>query len=141
MSASSGKSGRRFAPRRATSAGCVASPRLIGDQWEALKQESGETGSLGFRDILRHGCLRCARALPGKALWLSKSARVGATYAGKGVSTAILDHYSQTLKELHEVGYLAYAKRQLSPYARASVEQFSPERRTLTQKLLERKDR
>ena len=78
------------------------------------------------------------RALPGKALWLSRSARVGATYAGKVLSTAILDHYNQTLKELHDVGYLTYAKLQLSPYVRASVEQFSPQRRTLTQRLLER---
>jgi hypothetical protein len=50
----------------------------------------------------------------------------------------VLDHYTQTLQELREVGYLAYAKRQLSPYLRACVDQFSPQRRTLTQRLLEK---
>ena len=115
----------------------LPSPRLIGDQWEALKQESERQGRSIFEtsSVL---AVSAVRALPGKAVWLSKSARVGATYAGKVLSTAILDHYNQTLHELHEVGYLTYAKRQLSPYVRASVEQFSPERRTLTQKLLER---
>jgi hypothetical protein len=78
------------------------------------------------------------RALPGKARWLSVSARVGAVHTGKLLSAEILDSYSQTLRELREVGYLTYAKRQLSPYLRACVEQFSPRRRTLTQRLLDR---
>jgi hypothetical protein len=34
------------------------------------------------------------------------------------------------------VGYVAYAKRQLSPYMRACVEQFSPQKVTVTQRLL-----
>jgi hypothetical protein len=33
-------------------------------------------------------------------------------------------------------GYLTYAKRQLSPYLRACVDQFSQQRRTLTQGVL-----
>ena len=76
--------------------------------------------------------------VPSKARWLTASARVGATHTGKMVWTAVLDHYSQTLNELHELGYLAYAKRQLSPYLRACVDLFSPERQTLTQRLLDR---
>ena len=50
----------------------------------------------------------------------------------------VLDGYSQTLNELREVGYLTYAKRQLSPYLRACVDQFSQQRPTLTQRLLAR---
>jgi hypothetical protein len=78
------------------------------------------------------------RALPSKALWLSASARVGATHTRKLVLASILDDYSQTLNELRAVGYMAYAKRQLSPYVRACIEQFSPQHRTLTQRLLEK---
>jgi len=115
----------------------LPSPRLIGDQWEALKQESAQQGRSVF-ETSSIMAVAAVRSLPGKALWLSRSARVGASYAGKVLSTAILDHYSETLKELREVGYLTYAKRQLSPYVQASMEQFSPERRTLTQRLLER---
>jgi hypothetical protein len=111
---------------------------MIGDQWESLKQESARQGRSVF-ETSSVMAVSAVRALPAKALWFTKSARVSATYAGKVLSTAILDHYSQTLSELRAVGYLTYAKLQLSPYVRASVEQFSPERRTLTQKLLERK--
>jgi hypothetical protein len=116
----------------------LPSPRLIGDQWEALKQESARQGRSIF-ETSSLMALAAVRSLPGKAVWLSRSAGVSASYAGKVLSTAILDYYSVTLKELREVGYLTYAKRQLGPYVRASMEQFSPERRTLTQKFLERK--
>lgn len=82
--------------------------------------------------------IAAVRALPGKAGWLFASARVSATHTGKLFSAAILDHYGQTLNELREVGYLMYAKKQLSPYVRACVDRFSPERKTLTQRLLEK---
>jgi hypothetical protein len=78
------------------------------------------------------------RVLPSRVRWLSASARVGAKRTGKLVSTAILDHYTETLGELRSVGYLTYAKRQLSPYVRACVDQFSPHKRTLTQRLIEK---
>lgn len=77
------------------------------------------------------------RAFPGTARRLSASARVGAKRTGKLLSGAILEHYEQTLGELRQVGSLTYAKRQLSPYLGACVEQFSPQRRTLTQRLLD----
>jgi hypothetical protein len=63
---------------------------------------------------------------------------VGARRAGQVVGQALLDHYTQTLGDLHRVGYATYAKRQLTPYVRAAAGQFSPERRTLTERLLER---
>jgi hypothetical protein len=115
----------------------LPSPARIGDQWDALKQESARQGRSVF-ETSSLMAVSAVRSLPGKALWLSRSAGVGATHAGKILSTSILDSYSQTLNELREVGYFAYAKRQLSPYVRACVDQFSPERRTLTQRLLER---
>ena len=116
----------------------LPSPRLVGEQWDALKEESSRQGRSVF-ETSSIMAVAAVRALPGKAVWLSRSAGVGATYAGKVLSSAILEHYSQTLNELREVGYLTYAKRQLSPYVRASVEQFSPERRTLTQRWLDRR--
>ena len=79
-----------------------------------------------------------ARALPGGARWLSASARAGATRTGHIVAMALLDHYRQTLSEIQQVGYLAYAGRQCRPYVRAAVDQFSPKRRTLTQHVLEK---
>jgi len=82
--------------------------------------------------------IAAVRALPNRARWLSASTRVGARRAGKLLAADVLDGYSQTLNELREVGYLTYAKRQLSPYLRACVDQFSQQRPTLTQRLLAR---
>jgi hypothetical protein len=115
----------------------LPSPAAIGNQWEELKQESARQGRSVF-ETSSVMAVSAVRALPGKARWLSASALVGATHTGKLLSATILDHYSQMLNELHEVGYATYAKRQLSPYLRACVDQFSPQRQTLTQRLLAR---
>jgi hypothetical protein len=118
----------------------LPSTKAIGQQWEQLKEEAARQGRSVFEtsSLL---AVSAVRALPAGVRWLSASARVGATHTGKVLSAAILDHYSQTLRELREVGYVTYAKRQLSPYLRACIDQFSPERRTLTQRLLHRKPR
>jgi hypothetical protein len=52
----------------------------------------------------------------------------------------LLDGLEKMSSRLAEttLGYLTYAKRQLSPYLSACVDQFSPQRRTLTQRLLDR---
>jgi hypothetical protein len=112
-------------------------PAAIDEQWMELKQESARQGRSVF-ETSSVIALSTVRALPGKARWLSASARVGARHTGKLLAAALLEHYRQTLKELRAVGYLAYAKRQLSPYLRACVDQFSRERATLTQRALDR---
>jgi hypothetical protein len=61
--------------------------------------------------------------------------RVAATQT----SQALLEHYRQTLIEIHRTGYLRYLARELSPYLAAAVRQFSPQRGTLTQRLLGRR--
>jgi hypothetical protein len=112
-------------------------PQEISGRWAEIKEESTRQG----RSIFETSSLLAVstvRAFPGKVRRLSASARVGAKHTGKLLSGAILDHYGQTLSELRQVGYLTYAKRQLSPYVRACVEQFSPQRRTLTQRVLEK---
>jgi hypothetical protein len=82
--------------------------------------------------------MSAARSVPGGIRWLSSSARVGATRTGKVFAVALMDHYRETLNELQQVGYVTYATRQLGPYVRASIGQFSPKRRTLTQRVVER---
>ena len=70
--------------------------------------------------------------------WLSASAVAGAGLTGRVVGSALLDHYRETLDEVRQTGYAQYASRQLGPYVRAAVSQFSPEQRTLTERLLSR---
>jgi len=115
----------------------LPSPDMIGNQWEALKQESTRQGRSVF-ETSSLMALSAVRAMPHKVRWLSASARVGARHAGKLLAAEILEQYSQTLSELREVGYLNYAKRQLNPYLHACVDQFSRQRPTLTQRLLEK---
>jgi hypothetical protein len=57
---------------------------------------------------------------------------------GQVFGRALLDHYTQTLTEIRNVGYATYAARQLRPYVRAALSQFAPARPTLTQRLLGR---
>jgi hypothetical protein len=76
------------------------------------------------------------RGVPDGARWLSASAKVGVARTGQIFAAALLDHYRTTLEEVRQVGYGTFASRQLRPYVRAAVGQFSPERRTLTERLL-----
>ena len=115
----------------------LPSPTAIGKQWEQLKQESTRQGRSIF-ETSSVMAIAAVRALPNRTRWLSASTRVGARRAGRLLAADVLDGYSQTLNELREVGYLTYAKRQLSPYFRACVDQFSQQRPTLTQRLLAR---
>jgi hypothetical protein len=115
----------------------LPAPTAIGEQWEQLKQESTRQGRSIF-ETSSLMALATVRAVPTKARWLSASTRVGARRAGKLLAAEVLDGYSQTLNEIRKVGYLTYAKRQLSPYLRACVDQFSEQRRTVTQRLLGR---
>src|SRR5512134_134197 len=78
-----------------------------------------------------------ARGFPDSVRWFSASARAGAARTGQVFGAALLDHYRQTLDEIRQTGYVAYARQQLRPYLRACVDQFSPKRRTLTQRVFE----
>jgi len=82
--------------------------------------------------------LSAARAVPDSLRWMASSARVGASQTGHVFASALLDHYKRTLGDIREAGYLTYAGRQLRPYFRASIHQFSPKRRTLTERLVEK---
>lgn len=113
----------------------LPAPRAISSRWDEIKEESARQRRSIFEtsSVL---AVAAVRALPQTAHRLSASARVGARHTSKLLSGALLEDYGQTLGELRQVGYLTYAKRQLSPYVRACIGQFSPQRPTVTQRLL-----
>jgi hypothetical protein len=115
----------------------LPSQETITRVWAQLKTESARQDRSVF-ETSSMMAMAAVRALPEGIRWLSASARVGATRTGHIVAAALLDHYTETLREIQQVGYLAYAGRQFQPYVRAAVGQFSPKRRTLTQRLLKR---
>jgi len=116
--------------------GSLPSRATITNVWAQLKTESARQGRSIF-ETSSMMAVTAARALPDGVRWLSASARVSATHTGHMFAAALLDHYRLTLSEIQQVGYVAYARRQFHPYIRAAVDQFSPKRRTLTQRLLE----
>lgn len=115
----------------------LPSRESISQVWSELKAESTRQD----RSIFETSSLMAvsaARSLPDGVRWLSASARVGATRTGQVFAAALLDHYQETLSEIRQIGYLTYAGRQFRPYLRAAAGHFSPTRRTLTQRLLEK---
>ena len=115
----------------------LPSRETIGHVWAQLKTESARQDRSIF-ETSSMMAVSAARAIPDGVRWLSASARVGATRTGHMFAAALLDQYRQTLSEIQQVGYAAYAVRQFRPYVRAAVDQFSPKRRTLTQSLFEK---
>jgi hypothetical protein len=76
--------------------------------------------------------------LPERARVLSKAAAVVLRHGGAALSSALLDHYRQSLQQLRDVGYVRYGVRQLTPYTHAAIGAFSPARSTLTDRLLDK---
>jgi hypothetical protein len=120
---------------RSLQPGSLPSRETIGQIWGELKAESSRQNRSVF-DTSSMMALSAVRTLPSGVRWLFDSARVGAKRTGQIFAVTLLDHYKQTLNEMQQVGYLRYAARQFRPYVRAAVNQFSPKRRTLTQRVL-----
>lgn len=113
----------------------LPSPAVVGDLWRQLQSEAVRQ-QLSVFETSSMMAVSAIKAVPDGARWLTASAVVGATRTGELVAGALLEHYRTTLDEIREVGYATYAARQLGPYVRAAVGQFSPERVTLTERLL-----
>ena len=117
----------------------LPSGEMVTSLWTDLRDEAARQQRTVF-ETSSMMAVSAVKALPDNARWLTASAMVGATRTGHIVATALLDHYRTTLDEIRQVGYATYATRQLGPYVRAAVSQFSPSHRTLTEKFLERRD-
>lgn len=117
--------------------GSLPSADTIRGLWAQLQAESARQG----RSVYETSSLlamSAARSVPRGVLRLGASAGVGAARSGQVLGAALLDDYRRTLDELRAVGYASYAHRQLAPYVRAAASQFSPARRTFTERILHR---
>jgi hypothetical protein len=117
--------------------GDLPSTKEITSRWQELKQEAARQGRSTFATSSVMA-ISAVRALPDRARWLSSSTRVGAARTGKLFYATMLEDYRDALGELRAVGYVTYAKRQLSPYLRACVDQFSSHQRSMTERLIQR---
>jgi hypothetical protein len=76
--------------------------------------------------------------VPANVLWLSRAARSAARRTGKVMGGAILDHYSESLREIAKTGFTAYWAREFRPYLRAAAEQFKLDHQSATERWLSR---
>lgn len=113
----------------------LPSMAVLRDVWAGIQQEA-RTQHRSLFDISSVMALSALNALPQQARWLSASARLSAGTTGAVLANVWLEHYRTTLKQIHATGYVRYAIRQFRPYLHGAVAQFSPQRRSLTERLL-----
>ena len=117
-------------------------PRLqvVRDLWKEIHQTAQKENRTVFQ-VSSLMAMSAINAVPEKTRWLSASVRSAARKTGVTVATVLLEDYRATLKHIRNTGYIRYAARQLRPYVSAAVAQFSPRRRSLTEKMLSRMSR
>ena len=121
---------------RSIPSGRLPTIETLRELWTQLASESARQHRSVF-EMSSMLALSAAGKFPDGLRWLSSSSRVAASRTTRLFAVALLDHYRQTLGDIQRVGFGRYALRQIRPYVRAAVGQFSPARRTLTQRLLE----
>ena len=115
----------------------LPSGEAISDLWKQLELEAARQNRSVF-ETSSLMALSTVRGVPEGVRWLSASTKAGATRTGQILAAALLDHYRGTLAEIRQTGFVEYGGRQLGPYLRAAADQFSPRRRTLTERVMDK---
>jgi hypothetical protein len=102
--------------------------------WRDIKKEAHEQNRTIF-EVSSLLAMSAMADLPQKARWISATSRLAVGKTGSVMADILLDHYTMTLKQIHQAGYVDYAVRQFRPYLYAAVSQFSPGRRSLTERI------
>jgi hypothetical protein len=110
-------------------------PKQLWTQWNQLKLEAArqQRSVLELSSVL---AIAAVRALPENARWLSRAVRVSGKRTGEVVAHSLLNHYRDTLVEIHHIGYFQYWLREFQPYLKGAVRQFSTQRQSTTERLL-----
>ncbi len=108
---------------------------VLRTQWANLETEAREQNRSVF-ELSSLLALSAFRAVPQQLLWFGRSALVAAETTGRLVGGALLDHYSQTLAEVHQLGFGRFWAREFAPYLKAAALQFSPDHGSLTERIL-----
>ncbi len=113
----------------------LPSPELVRRHWEELKEEARRQNRSVFALSSLMALAAVSRA-PDNLRRLARAANRAVWHTGQMLAEGLLDHYSQTLRDIRERGYAAYWADQFRPYLRAAAGQFSPKHRSLTDRLL-----
>lgn len=108
----------------------VPDTSTVAELWGKLRNEAGRQEKTVFElsAILAVSAVRR----------FGKGSLLAVRRTGGVVAEATLGHYAASLAEINRTGWFRYWIHEFSPYFRAAAEQFSPTRRTFTQRLLRR---
>lgn len=123
------KSVRKIPPRQ------MPSPDLLWNIWAGLKTEAASQR----RTVFELSSLMALSSLANAPYTLGKMARAAgkaAVSTGHFFASGVLEHYQQKLVEIRSAGYLSYWVTEFRPYLRAAAMQFSPGRKSWTERLL-----
>lgn len=123
------ESARKIPPRNLPSAA------LVRRHWEELKAEAAAQNRSVFALSSLVALAAVSRA-PDTLLRLARAANRAAWRTGQHFAGGLLDHYSQTLRDIRKRGYAAYWAEEFRPYLRAAAGQFSPKHRSFTDRFL-----
>jgi hypothetical protein len=117
----------------------IPTPNLPGldevrSHWAELKREA-EAQKRSVFELSSLLAMSAVREVPNQLVWFGQSTALAAGAAGRMAASALLAHYSQTLGEIRQIGYLRYWIREFRPYLKAAALQFSPQHGSLTERL------
>jgi len=113
----------------------LPSPELLRHFWDELKTEAASQNRSVF-ELSSLLALSSIAHVPYNLQRLARAARRAAWSTGQSFASPLIEHYRLTLQQIHQTGYLAYWVLEFRPYLRAAAGQFSPQRRSLTERLL-----
>jgi hypothetical protein len=107
--------------------------------WKDLQTTAKQQGRtvFGMSSLL---AVSTVAHVPANVVWLSRAARSAMRRTGRVLGDTVLDHYTSALAEIGRTGFFAYWSREFRPYLRGAAEQFTPERESLTERLLNRSE-
>ena len=115
----------------------VPSLERIESVWENLRCTAKAQGRtvFGMSSLL---AVSTIAHVPANVVWLSRAARSAVRRTGRVLGDAVLDHYTEALREIARTGFFEYWAREFRPYLKAAAEQFAPGHETLTERWLKR---
>jgi len=123
------KSARKIPPKN------MPSPDALLNFWSSLQTEAAAQG----RTVFELSSLMALSSIANAPFTLGKMARAAGKAAlstGQFYVGGVLEHYQQKLGEIRTAGYLSYWVREFRPYLRAAAMQFSPGRKSWTERLM-----
>jgi hypothetical protein len=113
----------------------LPSADLVRRHWDELKLEAVAQNRSVFQ-LSSIMAVSAVSRVPETLLRLARAANRAVWRTGQLFAGSVLEHYSQTLRDIRERGYAAYWTEAFRPDLRAAAGQFSPKHRSLTDRLL-----